>query len=211
MLSGGNVSGVYALNTNYVPIGAEVEAVEDGVALLSDPVPSPLILHFFPRVRGFGRVKVYADNGGAGYTRPASGAWEIDLPLEAARSRIAKTRSLVAEHPRAAFRAETLDRLDIAERLFGDAIRTSPPEPRAVYGALSAALWAGEMATVDAAQRVIAERGKRSGFYFGCTANGSERWGAAEKRLFTEVFNFSTVAEFYLGESVRTPGKLVSD
>lgn len=211
LLDAGNVDGVYALNIEYVPIPSEIEAPEDGVVLLSDPVPSPLILHFFPRVGGFGRVKVYADNGGQGYTRPAEGSWEIDLPLEAARSRITKTRALVAEHPEGTFRSETLARLAEAERLLDEATEGSSVDPKLVFEALSAGLWAGEMATVDAAKRAISERGKRTGFHFGCSTAGSERWGAREKRMFSEVFNFSTVAEFFLVDYERKPGKLTSD
>jgi GH35 family endo-1,4-beta-xylanase len=190
--------GVFPLDIDYNPVPTNVEAPSDGVVTIAGSVPNPVLLHFFPKVPGFGQVKVYADNGGVGYALPASGTLEIDLPLEAARSRVAKTRALVRAHPEKTFRKETLDRLASAEKLLAGAGKGDSVVASNVYRALSDALWAGEMATLDAARKIVAERGHRDGFLFGCSTNELARLGAREKAMFTSLFNFATIPEFYM-------------
>lgn len=192
------VTGVYPLDINYDPIPSGVATVEDGVVTLAEPVPSPIVVHFFPRIEGFGQVKVYADNGGKGYTVPPSGALDLDLPLEAARSRVAKTRELTKGRDTAVFRQETLARLASAEQHLTASLRNGRIHPAAVYRSLRDALWAGEMATVDVARDAIAKRGRRDGFRFGIFTEGHERWGAAQRDQVRAVFNFGTVLSFFL-------------
>jgi endo-1,4-beta-xylanase len=192
------VTGVYPLDTAYNPLPFGVASVEDGIVFLAEPVSTPLLLHFFPRVEGFGQVKVYADNGGKGYVRSAPGVWEIDLPLEATKSRIAKTQAVVQSHPTQVFRKETLDRLAAAQRLLATATGGSTVESSAVYRALNDALWAGEMATLDVSREIIARRGRRAGFRLGCSVNGYRLWGQREKEQFKALFNFATLPHFFL-------------
>lgn len=192
------VTGVYALDTDYEPSPVHITSPKDGVIALSDPVPTPLVLHFFPRVPGFGQVKVYADNGGKGYLPPASGGWEIDLPLEATKSRIANTRELVRSREAKVFRKETLDRLSSAEQHLGVATRGKAVDAGEVYRSLNDALWAGEMATLDVARSTIEKRGPRNGFRFGIFTQGHEQWGKAQRAELRQMFNFASVLDFFI-------------
>lgn len=201
------VTGVYPLDSDYNPIPFGVASAENGMVTLAASVPSPLLLHFFPRVEGFGQIKVYADNGGKGYVPPASGTWEIDLPLEAAKSRIAKTQEVVKSLPKSVFRKETLERLSSAERHLAEATKGKAVDAREVYRALNDALWAGEIATLDASREAIAKRGRRTDFRLGCSTNQYLEWGNAEKDRFKAIFNFATIPNFYLRGYEEVQGK----
>ncbi len=192
------VTGVYALDTDYEPTAAPVQSPEDGVALLGDPLPIPLVLHFFPRVPGFGQIKVFADHDGKGYSPPASGVWEIDLPLEGARSRIHKAQELLDASPGVPFRDETRVRLAEARRHLEAATRDGSVDPSEVYASLRDGLWAGEMATLDAARDAIAKRGRRSDFRFGIFTEGHEQWGSAQKKEVRGLFNSVTSLDFFI-------------
>lgn len=192
------VTGVFPLDVNYNALPLAVGHVEDGIVFLDQPLPDRIMVHFFPRVEGFGQVKVYADNGGEGYTI-ADGELEIDVPLEATRSRIAKTKALLNTNPAEAFRAQTRERLAAAERRLTSAEDSSPVNARELYAALADALWAGEMATLDVAHHRIAASQPRTDFLFGAALSPNfEEWGETKRKLFRDVFNFATLKTLYL-------------
>lgn len=203
----GMIKGVFALDIDFEAVPSSVASVENGMVTLSDSIPSPMVLHFFPRVEGFGQVKVYADNGGRGYAKPSSGPLEIDLPLEALRSRIANTDAILKGLASSSIRAETRDRLAGAKRKLADATQGRTVEAGAVYEGLADALWAGEMAAVDAARAAIAKRGSRRGVHFGVFTEGFDKWNANVKTLLSSVFNAATVGAFFLSTYEPSRGK----
>lgn len=204
----GVVLGAFVMDAEYEPIPFGVASYEDGAFTLSSRVPTPFILHFSPRVKGFGQVKVYADNGGKGYTQPSRRtSWEIDLPLEATKSRIAKTRELVKSYSAGVFREETLNYLSSAEKSLARATAERDLNAGELYRALSDALWAGELATLDVARKKIAENGRRPNFKFGFFTEGYESWPEPLKESVASVFNFATIPTFFLSAYERSRGR----
>ncbi|MDO8495159.1 MAG: endo-1,4-beta-xylanase [bacterium] len=191
----GATTGVFSLDKDYNPAICGIASIEDGQITLSQPVPQPLILQFFPKVEGFGQVRVFADNGGSGYTL-SSGT--IDLPLEAVRSRILKVEEVLRKYPVNIFRKETMDYYASAKNHLQKALTSSAPDSKEIYLALHDALWAGEGVTLDAAKSDIERNGRRPFLFGGFLSPEFEKWGEKEKSAFSSLFNFATLKTFYL-------------
>lgn len=190
--------GVYPLDASYNPVPLGIAEASDGKAVLAKPLASPLILSYFPKVPGFGQVRVYADNGGRGYLVDDGRPWTIDLPLEAAKSRIEAVRLLIASHEPRAFGKGTIERLESAERYMALPAASNAQRAKQIYLALNHALWAGELATLDAARYEIAKKGRREFLFGGFLSHGFSRRLKTEGAEFAKVFNFATIKEFFL-------------
>ncbi|MBI4346913.1 MAG: endo-1,4-beta-xylanase, partial [Elusimicrobia bacterium] len=199
--------GVFPVDADYAPAEHRVDAVEDGLVTLSGLSTAPLRVHFFPTALGFGRVKVYADAGGAGYPVPASGEWVLDLPLEAARSRIAKAREVLRKSPPEAFSRNTLERLTLAQDLLDGKVAGAAGPAERAHRALGEALWAGEQAALEAARWRIRGRAKREAFAFGGFLTPDfEAWDDTRKAAFTGLFRLGVANSFYLADYEREKG-----
>jgi GH35 family endo-1,4-beta-xylanase len=194
------VTGVYALDEEYDAVPMGILEVSDGLVTLAPTVPKPLRIHFFARVDGFGKLKLFVDDGGGGYMPPARGEWVLDLPLEAARSRVAKVERLVSGEPAVPFRPATLTRLRAARQHLATAARGKDVDAGQVYSALREALWAGEMAALDLARENIRKQIPRHDFRIGGFLSPDfETWQEPQKALFARLFDVGTLKTFFLG------------
>ncbi len=191
------VTGVVLMDGQYNPVPFGTTAFANGQLSLADPVPSSFIISFYPKVPGFGKIKVFADNGGMGY-RNSNQAINFDLPFEGARSRIAKVIHIVNSNPGVVFSQKTKDFLGSAQAHLQKAGAGGAGNAKEVYAALRDALWAGELATYEQAKFQIAKRGKRTDFKFGIFNEGYQEWGRhVPKQDFETFFNFATIPTFF--------------
>ena len=181
------------------------EARADGTASIELPKGKFEMMMILP-VRDFGRVYLYADNGGALY--PPSTAGELLLNYEFARSRAAFVRRYVkaAEAEGVVFSSGVTERLKRGEAALAKASDAGEPAARAGHSndSLADTMWAGEMAAVERARHHIARNGPRPGFLFGCNAFGYAR-SEEYARLYRDLLNYGTVP-FYRARTERVEG-----
>lgn len=201
----GVVTGVFPLDLDYNAIAWGVADVTNGTVTLSEKVNKPFILHFYPKVEGFGQVKVYADNGGVGFP---VGASKIDMPKEAVKSRLRKVDEEIAKAPQGSITAEAKARLASAKNHFALATKTKTTDPKEIYEALRDSLWAGEIAVLDRAHAEIKARGHRTGFLLGGALSPEfDKWDANKQKLFKDLFNFATLKSFFIKGYEQEKGK----
>jgi len=160
-------------------------------------------------VPGFGNVFVYANNRGRGYTARAF-SQPLFLNLEFASDRLATVQGLLEECRRSnvTISAAARGRADKAKALLARAEALGSDraaQAHALTASLSESLWAGELIAVERADQVIARRGARPGFLFGCNAFQYPEYGERYAEQFQAVFNFATVP-FYRGMVEREQG-----
>jgi endo-1,4-beta-xylanase len=178
----------------------------DGGATIELPNGKFEMMMILP-VRDFGRVYLYADNGGSLYAPSSEG--ELLLNYEFARSRAAFLRRYVkaAQAEGVAFSPEVSERLKRGEAAVQRASEAAPWAERARHSddSLADTMWAGEMAAVERAQHHIARNGPRPGFLFGCNAFGYAR-SEEYARLFRGLFNYATLP-FYRAQTENVEGQ----
>jgi GH35 family endo-1,4-beta-xylanase len=133
-------------------------------------------------VPGFGEVYCYADNGGHGYSRPAT----VDFVADAARTRYRRVHEAARQEKAACAGDEVFAR---HLKAAGGRVR----DTASAYEALAHGLHAGERLTLDAARRRIARLpGPRRDLLFG--AMYGRNHGPDYERRFAEAFNFATIS-----------------
>ncbi len=187
---------LYASDLHWRPWRRQVELGAGGSVEL-ELRREPAMLHANLPVPGFGHTWIESDNGGEGYRA----GQRVEFVLDAARSRLAKVRTVLGDAA-LAFRPslELSSHLAGAEDRIHAALGASDPAKRgtAALQGLSAALWAGELAVVEVARRGLASAGPRKGFLFGCNAfkyPGDPASAYAQR--FADALNFATLP-FYL-------------
>jgi GH35 family endo-1,4-beta-xylanase len=196
---------LHLTGTDGQPYHLKARAQTDGAASIDLPESKFEIAMLLP-VRDFGRVYLYADNGGELYS-PA-GARELLLNYEFARSRAAFVRRYVnaARAEGVVFSSGVSERLSRGQAALARAASAGETAARAGHSndSLADTMWAGEMAAVERARHRIGRNAPRPGFLFGC--NGF-RFAKSEEyvRLHNAVFNFVTVP-FYRATLERVEG-----
>ena len=156
------------------------------VTLAAEPIQLGLRL----KVPGFGEVFCYADNDGAGYTKPG----QIEFVVAAVATRLRRVRES----------AEVARKLGVPadpefDRHREAASQPLPSEPgpkqiAAAYEALAHGLHAGERVTLNLARHRIGKLAKpRTDFLFGCLASDWQH-GPEYQKLLKAVFNFGVLS-----------------
>lgn len=166
------------------------------------------------RVPGFGQVFLYADNGGAGYTRASlANRGDLFLNYEFAASRLATVRRLAddCEKLGVVIPETTKRRITAAAELLqkADAVqenRTACNE--AAMKSLSESLWAGEALVYERAKYRIGKQAPRPDFLFGCSYFPRAMDPESYRQRFTELFNYATVPAFFRGMVERQRGQV---
>jgi endo-1,4-beta-xylanase len=163
-------------------------------------------------VPGFGEVFVYADNRGRGYTEQSFSEKPLLLNYEFAADRLETVRRLSEECQRSgiAISAAALERAEKAKVLLERAesqAQNRPAYAGVLMSSLCESLWAGEMMVTERADQMIARKGPRPGFLFGCNASGPRQPNPQFVKRFAALFNFATLASFYRGHVERVHGQ----
>ena len=200
---GGRLGTLLLIDRDGRPFELLPKVGSDGTATIGVPGAKFEIIMILP-VRGFGRVYLYADNGGELYT----GGGERLLNYEFARSRAAFVGRYIDAHRKAGveFSAETTGRLERGRKALADAEAAKDPSERARRSndSLAETMWAGETAALERARHRIAKRGARQGFLFGCNAFEYAKSDEYAKK-FAALLNFGTLP-FYRAGTEKTEG-----
>jgi endo-1,4-beta-xylanase len=170
---------------------------EPGTAVFQPP-KEPFRIALPLSVPGFGQVFVYADNRGRGYTPQSFSEKPLALNYEFAADRLATVHKLLEECRRAGITvsAAAQERANKAKALL-DRADGLANDKSAYAGALASSLceslWAGEMIVIERAEAMIARRGPRPGFLFGCDAFGHPQHGKPYTEQFEALFNYATL------------------
>jgi endo-1,4-beta-xylanase len=175
---------------------------EPGLAVFQPP-DKPFRLALPLSVPGFGQVFVYADNRGRGYTAQSFSEKPLALNYEFAADRLATVRALMEECRRLGITisAAAQQRIEKAHALLARAeglVQDRVAQVGALMASLCESLWAGEMVVIERADAMIARRGPRPGFLFGCDAFAYPQLGKPYADRFLSLFNFATLP-FYIG------------
>jgi GH35 family endo-1,4-beta-xylanase len=175
------------------------------------PATAPFRIGLPLEVPGFGKVFLYADNRGNGYT--ADFLKEIEqlfLNYEFAADRLATIKKMIIECQRSGIKlsSEVMNRVSSSEKYFARC--NDEADDKAVVKwameSLRESLYAGEMIVVEKAQKIIEKRGARPGFLFGCNAFRFNDYGNPYTRLFEPLFNYATLP-FYMGSVEKAQGQ----
>lgn len=171
--------------------------VNSGVLWTTPPsVPFAIVLYL--AVKGFGKVALYADNQGRGYT-PTD--FPLNLNLACAESRIHRVRTAIATWQQQGFQCPPAitEQLQQAEAYLRQAQAAASPKAMAAFAndSLREGLWAGESAVFAHAQHQIHQRGHRPEFLFGCNFFRHPTAGAEYDRRFKQLFNFATLPFYW--------------
>jgi GH35 family endo-1,4-beta-xylanase len=197
-----------AADLNWEPYPRQNEVSREGVITLTVP-EGPVLLQAKLVLPGYGHIWITADNCGQGYRDGA----DVEFVREALMSRIHDLDLLLAGGGFSPS-VKCLSLLNDAGTLLGLAEKTwtagafAPPGAAEYYAAaLSAAMWAGDLAVVERARARIAARSRRDAFLFGCAGFDYPYPGipgAGER--FGRVFNYATLP-FYLARVEHERGK----
>ena len=185
---------LYFLDLEENPIFTPPRQVETGKLVSSVP-PFPAIIAIRLLVSGFGKVYLYADNQGKGYTITD---FPLNLNLELARTRWYRVQYLINTWLLQGYSAPAtvINRLHKARFYLQKAQKSLEIAEQVKWcqQSLYESLWVGEEAVLAHARNQIARQGKRPNFLFGC---GFPYGGETEKTYFTELFNFTTLGLYW--------------
>ena len=179
------------------PIPNPFRQVSHGT-LWSEPPPMPFFIVLYLSVQGFGKVALYADNLGQGYT-PAD--FPLNLNLACAQSRLHRVQAAIATWQQQGYlcSSQINEQLRKAKGYLQQATIASTTKAMAAWAndSLRESLWAGEAAVFDHAQHQISLRGHRPKFLFGCNFFRHPEAGAEYARQFKKLFNFATLPFYW--------------
>lgn len=189
---------LYSSDLHFEPMGRKSEIGSDGIVTI-ETADKNVAFHAHILVPGFGFVWVTADNCGEGYN---SSDEAIDFVADSAKSRL---KDVIEITKSGDFSTECLSHKLACEEFLEMA--KQKPDKAGLFNikALSNALWAGEYAIVEKSRQIIAERGKKSDFLFGCNAF-AYRGDTPYAHYFREALNFATLP-FYLAGLEPEEGK----
>jgi endo-1,4-beta-xylanase len=200
---------VYTVDQRNFPFWSERRSAGPGELAITSPKTQPFGICILWEVPGFGKVIVTADNEGAGYRLGEQQV--IDFRIEAAKSKVAKTRDRLDALAASGYTFETqlVEKVERAERALQAALK-SQGEAAAVQAdeALMAAFWAGEEIELAKARADIAAMSeeRRRSLLFGAPhfqPHASDHFNYH----FAEVFSFATVP-FYRSSVEPVEGRL---
>jgi len=176
------------------------------------PVTKPFRISLPLEVPGFGKVFLYADNRGVGYT--AKFLEQIDtlfLNYEFAADRLATVNRMIEACRRSGIKlsSEVMKRVTSAEKFFSQCNAVNADDKAVTKWAMESlreSLYAGEMIVVEKAKQIIEKRGARPEFLFGCNAFRFIDYGSPYTRLFEPLFNYATLP-FYMGSIEKVQGQ----
>ena len=195
----------YATDTEWDSFKSDIEVTKDGVAISDTGGRSRFGINVRWNVEGFGYLFVTADNGGAGYELPPSGATVVlNLNFELAASRVARNRRRIALHEKSGWQPsrECAAFADLSEGYLADA-RNAKDDGwkcgRHAQMSLLYAMRASEMIELEKAEFDIARRGTRSDFFVGCDARAYFEMDV-EMFLsrFPELFDYATITHYLI-------------
>lgn len=176
------------------PIFNPPRQVESGKLISSFP-PFPVMIAINLLVSGFGKVYLYADNQGKGYT---IADFPLNLNLELTRTRCDRVQSLINTWKQQGYTspATVINRLNQAFFYLQKAENSSSITEQIQWcqQSLVESLWTGEEAVLAHAKYQISRQEKRPDFLFGC---GFPYGGETDKAYFKEVFNFTTLPLYW--------------
>ncbi len=188
---------LYFLDLEDNPILTPPRRVENGQLVSS--VPSfPVIIAIGFNVYGFGKVYLYADNRGKGYTIKD---FPLNLNLELVQTRLYRVESIIKAWQLEGYSlpATITNRLHKARVYLKNAQNSQEirQQMRWCQQSLYESLWGGEEAVLAHARDTIARRGKRPNFLFGCNFFGFPDGGQAYETRFVQLFNFATIPLYW--------------
>ncbi len=156
------------------------------ITLASEPIQLGLRL----KIPGFGEVFCYADNNGAGYSKPG----QIEFVVAAAQTRLRRVREKADAAKKLGVPADPeFDRL-LEAASHPLPTRAGPEQIAAAYQTLAQGLHAGERVALSIARHRIATLSRpRSEFLFGCLAADWQH-GPEYQKLLTSLFNFGVLS-----------------
>jgi len=176
------------------------------------PVETPFRISLPVEVPGFGEVFLYADNRGDGYTAEFLAKKDfLFLNYEFAADRLETIKKKIKELRKMGVKPsdEFQERFKAAEQFFKKCKKAKGDEKEMskwCMESLRESLYAGEMIVIEKAKHLIAERGQRKGFLFGCNAFQFKNYGDDYTKQFESLFNFATLP-YYMGGIQRTEGQ----
>ena len=186
---------LYASDMQYNPYFRQIDVATDGTVALTVPEgEGPVILHAKLLLPGFGFMWISSDNCGAGYSKDGA----VNFFMDAAMSRIHEVESVIRTGGFVPS-AKCLSLLSDAKAMLKEGEKAPNPSEYNIT-ALTAGMWAGELAAVERARARIAGASRRDNFLFGCGCFDYPLEGLPGAReLFDQVFNYTTLP-FYLAQ-----------
>jgi endo-1,4-beta-xylanase len=203
--------GLILTDIDYNPVFHGVERLATGEYRLKPPPDGRFHLLAFLKVPGFGKVKIFADNGGDGYTQETLSRVPLELTRELALSR-ARNALQAAEggasgtDPVEALSPPTRERLEKVKQLLAGFETDPSSSPEAL---LRESLWLGEEIVLGQARYRIAHSPKRESYLFGANCFAVSRNLPGYKEHFARLLNFGT-CPFYLKSFEPEEGKVNS-
>ncbi|MDR1278092.1 MAG: endo-1,4-beta-xylanase [Treponema sp.] len=205
------IASLFAADLSCEPYRRENEVSREGIITLRVPA-GPVILQAKLMLPGYGHVWITADKCGKGY----QDGDVVDFIREAARSRVYEVESCIRENdflpsPKCcSLLADGKTMLRLAETASGPAGKTAALKPEAAeyqHTALTALMWAGDLAVVEQARARIGAAKTRKPLLFGCAGFEYPYKDLPEaKARFDQVFNYATMP-FYLARVEPEQGK----
>ena len=187
---------LYFLDLNDQPIPPVMQYLEEGRLITLAP-KNPFAIALVLAVDGFGKVALYADNNGRGYT-PAD--FPLNLNLAFARTRLHRVRNYLNHNRSKIEFSQSIEaRLARAKRSLEKATATNNIVAQVGWCNLSLveSMWAGEIAVFEQAKQEIAQQEPRKDFLFGGNFFGYSPDNFEYNRQFKQLFNFATVPFYW--------------
>ena len=202
----------YASDTEWDAFHSNITASPDTGVVISDAAGQERFgVDVRWNVEGFGYTFLTADNGGEYYALPPDGQTrELNLNVELAKSRVLRNRRRMAQHAPGGWQPsrEVQGLLDLSEGYFEDAERAQDEQRKAALAqtALLYALRGGEALELDHARHVIARRGPRDDFFFGCDTRAFYQMDPdVFMDGFDELFDYATLTHYLTIGHVGVP------
>ena len=186
---------LYFVDLAEEPLSPFWQEIDNGKLFSVAPkIPFAIALRF--PVEGFGKVALYADNDGKGYT-PSD--FPLNLNLAFASSRLHRVTKYLQQHSDIDFSPSVVARLTRARKYLENAQNSDLLSPKIGWCNLSLveSLWAGEIAVFERARQAIAKNSVRPNFLFGANCSRYAPQMTEYNQRFARLFNFATVPFYW--------------
>lgn len=197
ILDNKSLSQLYFLALNDEPLPYIYPRIQAGYFI--DKCPSiPFAIALKLEIKGFGKVTLYADNKGQGYT---AANFPLNFNLAGAESRIYRVKQAIYQWQKQgySFPLNISNRLEKAEDYFQKAQKAESRifKAKLCNDSLVESLWAGEEAVIAQSQQAITRQNSRPDFLFGGNFFGYPQYGEEYSNHFQKLFNLATVPFYW--------------
>ncbi len=201
---------VWATDENWDTFNSNIEIETEGITISDSKGKEKFGINARWNVEGFGYTNITADNGGEFYTLPKKDSEPLNLNYEFAKSRVFRNRKRIDFLKKDGWipSAEVSMLHNLSEELLEDAGKTSDCSEvcaELAQKGLNYALWASEKMELEKAEFLIAKRGNRKDFYFGCDARGFyQMYQDKFLEIFSGLFNYANVTFVAKGDGMMS-------